>query len=48
MSTLSRAGVRPGQVVKVTLSEGGVLVGSGMEYAELDSTTASHVFVSNR
>jgi len=48
MSTLSRAGVRPGQVVKVTLSEGGVLVGSGMEYAELDNTTASHVFVSNR
>ena len=46
MTTLSRAGVLPGQVVKVTLSEGGVLVGSGMEYAELDPTTAGHVFVS--
>ena len=48
MTTLSRAGVMPGQVVKVTLSEGGVLVGSGMEYAELDNVTASHVFVSSR
>jgi DtxR family Mn-dependent transcriptional regulator len=45
MTTMSRAGVLPGQVVKVTLSEGGVLVGSGMEYAELDTATASHVFV---
>lgn len=48
MSTLTRAGVRPGQVVKVTLSGSGILVGSGMEYAELDRTTASHVFVSAR
>ncbi len=48
MTTLIRAGVRPGQVVKVTISEGGVLVGSGMEYAELDRVTASHVFVSSR
>ena len=46
MKTLSRAGVLPGQVVKVTVSEGGVLVGSGMEYAELDGATAAHVFVS--
>jgi len=46
MTTLSRAGVLPGQVVKVTLSQGGVLVGSGMEYAELDRATASHVSVS--
>jgi len=48
MTTLSRAGVLPGQVVKVTVSEGGVMVGSGMEYAELDTATASHVFVSAR
>lgn len=48
MTTLSRAGVLPGQVVKVTLSDGGVMVGSGMEYAELDTITASHVFVSGR
>jgi DtxR family Mn-dependent transcriptional regulator len=46
MSSLSRAGVRPGEVVKVRLTEAGVLVGSGMEYAELDRARASHVFVS--
>jgi DtxR family transcriptional regulator, Mn-dependent transcriptional regulator len=46
MATLRRAGVVPGEVVKVTTSDGGVLVGSGMEYAELDRPTASHVFVS--
>jgi DtxR family Mn-dependent transcriptional regulator len=45
MTSLSRAGVRPGQVVKVRRTEGGVLVGSGMEYAELDAVMASHVFV---
>ncbi len=45
MTSLSRAGVRPGQVVKVRRTEAGVLVGSGMEYAELDAVMASHVFV---
>ncbi len=45
MASLRRAGVRPGEVVKVTTSAGGVLVGSGMEYAELDPETAGHVFV---
>jgi DtxR family Mn-dependent transcriptional regulator len=45
MASLRRAGVRPGEVVKVTTSPGGVLVGSGMEYAELDPDTAGHVFV---
>ena len=45
MISLSRAGVRPGQVVKVRRTDAGVLVGSGMEYAELDATMASHVFV---
>ena len=48
MTTLLRAGVRPGQVIKVRLSVGGVMVGSGMEYAELDLPTASHVFVTGR
>jgi DtxR family Mn-dependent transcriptional regulator len=48
MGTLNRAGVRPGQVIKVRVSDGGVMVGSGMEYAELDVETASHVFVSSR
>ncbi len=46
MAALHRAGVRPGEVVKATTSAGGVLVGSGMEYAELDLDTAGHVFVS--
>jgi DtxR family Mn-dependent transcriptional regulator len=45
MTSLSRAGVMPGQVVKVRRTESGVLVGSGMEYAELDLARASHVFV---
>jgi DtxR family Mn-dependent transcriptional regulator len=45
MSSLSRAGVRPGEVVKVRRTDGGVLVGSGMEYAELESAMAAHVFV---
>jgi DtxR family Mn-dependent transcriptional regulator len=45
MSALRRAGVRPGDVVKVSSSAGGVLVGSGMEYAELDTESAGHVFV---
>ena len=45
MASLSRAGVRPGEVVKVRRTDGGVLVGSGMEYAELDSALAAHVFV---
>jgi DtxR family Mn-dependent transcriptional regulator len=45
MGRLRRAGVVPGQVVKVSASEGGVMVGSGMEYAELSRATAAHVFV---
>lgn len=45
MQELRRAGVRPGQVVNVQSSPGGVLVGSGGEAAELDPATASHVFV---
>ena len=45
MGRLRRAGVTPGAVVVVKSSDGGVLVGSGMEYAELDLATAGHVFV---
>jgi DtxR family Mn-dependent transcriptional regulator len=45
MAALRRAGVTPGEVVKARLSEGGVLVGSGMEYAELGADAASHIFV---
>jgi DtxR family Mn-dependent transcriptional regulator len=48
MYTLRRAGVQPGSVVSVTESAGGVLVGSGGEAAELESDTASHVFVAKR
>jgi hypothetical protein len=35
-------------VVKVSSSAGGLLVGSGMEYAELDEATARQVLVSAR
>jgi DtxR family Mn-dependent transcriptional regulator len=42
---LRRAGVQPGEVVKVNRSAGGVLVGSAGEYAELDLATAARVLV---
>ncbi|NYI07739.1 metal-dependent transcriptional regulator [Allostreptomyces psammosilenae] len=45
MHALRRAGVRPGAVVQVSESVGGVLVGSGGESVELDAEVASHVFV---
>jgi len=45
MAALRRAGVTPGEVVKARRSDGGVLVGSGMEYAEVGSDAASHIFV---
>ena len=45
MMALRRAGVQPGEVVKVNRSAGGVLVGSAGEYAELDLATAAHVLV---
>ncbi|MCZ4511244.1 FeoA domain-containing protein, partial [Streptomyces sp. ActVer] len=48
MRTLRRTGVRPGAVVSVTSSPGGVLVGSGGEAAELPAQTAAHVFVAKR
>ncbi len=45
MMLLRRAGVVPGGKVKVTTSPGGVLAGSGGEYAEIDLTTAALIFV---
>ncbi|WP_067473903.1 metal-dependent transcriptional regulator [Actinomadura hibisca] len=48
MSVLRRAGVRPGAVVSVASSPGGVLVGSGAEAVELPAQTAAHVFVTKR
>ncbi len=45
MSRLRRTGVRPGAVVTVVVSAGGVLVGSGGETTELEPDVAAHVFV---
>ena len=45
MTGLRRAGVTPGEVVKVRTSPGGLLVGSGMEYAELPVESGAHIFV---
>ncbi len=45
MAALRRAGVQPGELVKVRRSDGTVLVGSADEYAELDLATAAHVHV---
>ncbi len=45
MSMLRRSGALPGETVKVHASPGGVLIGSGGEYVELDTSIASHVFV---
>src|SRR5690606_37097103 len=45
MTALERAGARPGATVTVTRSPGGLLVGSGGEYAELDLATAAYVLV---
>ncbi len=48
MSSLRRAGVRPGAVVSVAEASGGVLVGSGGEATEISLDVASHVFVAAR
>jgi DtxR family Mn-dependent transcriptional regulator len=45
MHALRHAGVRPGTVVSVTSSPGGVTVGSGRATAELPAPAAAHVFV---
>ncbi|MEU2721682.1 metal-dependent transcriptional regulator [Streptomyces smyrnaeus] len=42
---LRHAGVRPGALVSVTSTPGGVLVGSGTKNAELPAQTAAHIFV---
>ncbi|MEU7693973.1 MULTISPECIES: metal-dependent transcriptional regulator [Microbispora] len=48
MYALRQAGVRPGAVVNVTSSPGGLLVGSSGERAELPTRTAAHIFVAKR
>ncbi|MEU9041900.1 MULTISPECIES: metal-dependent transcriptional regulator [unclassified Kitasatospora] len=45
MSTLRRAGVRPGSTVKVNAGVAGLLVGTGDTAAELGKDIAQHVFV---
>lgn len=45
MSMMRRAGVMPGSVVTVRASDGGVLVGSSGESAELPPAVAAHVLV---
>jgi DtxR family Mn-dependent transcriptional regulator len=45
MADMHRAGIRPGAVVTVKTSHGGVLVASGHETVELSIEHASHVFV---
>jgi DtxR family Mn-dependent transcriptional regulator len=44
MHRLRRAGVRPGNAVQVTPSEGGILVGAAKEATELELELAAHVF----
>ncbi len=48
MSSLRRAGVTPGETIKVTKSPGGLLIGSAGEYAEITIDTAALVFVETR
>jgi DtxR family Mn-dependent transcriptional regulator len=45
MAGLRRAGVMPGATVKVSVSPGGLMVGSGGEYAEIPLTVAEHLSV---
>lgn len=45
MASLRRAGAIPGATVKVTRSPGGLLVGSGGEYAEISLAVAEHIAV---
>jgi DtxR family Mn-dependent transcriptional regulator len=44
MHRLRRAGVRPGNAVQVSPSEGGILVGAAKEATELELELAAHVF----
>lgn len=45
MAQLRQAGATPGSTVKVTRSPGGLLVGSGGEYAEVPLAVAEHIAV---
>ena len=45
MAALRRAGATPGSTVKVSRSPGGLLVGSGGEYAEVSLGVAQHIAV---
>lgn len=45
MSVLRRIGAQPGESVAVQSTEGGVLVGSGGETAEIIDEAAQHIFV---
>lgn len=45
MAALRRAGATPGSTVKVTRSPGGLLIGSGGEYAEISLGVAQHIAV---
>ncbi len=45
MSALRRVGALPGKVITVARSEGGVMVASGGESAEVDGDAATHLFV---
>ena len=45
MGALRRAGATPGSTVKVTRSPGGLLIGSGGEYAEISLGVAQHIAV---
>ena len=45
MAALRRAGAIPGSTVKVTRSPGGMLIGSGGEYAEISLGVAEHIAV---
>jgi DtxR family transcriptional regulator, Mn-dependent transcriptional regulator len=48
MHRLRRAGVRPGNAVQVTPTEGGVLLSAAKESTELDLELAAHVFADQR
>lgn len=45
LSTLRRCGIRPSETVKAQSSPGGFLVGSAGEYAELDHSVASQIWI---
>lgn len=45
LATLRRCGIRPGETVTAQTSPGGFLVGSTGEYAELDHSIASQIWI---